>query len=206
MSKTLTYTGFAISGLIVVLAFVTAKTYTQLIIAILVFPFLAYFLLKILPRRTRKAPIFTIQMPARPAHKAEKAERPKVDVADIDKRIFLKLVGTAGISFFILSIFGRRVEALLFGGASEPGVSSLAGTPNNQINSAGQLPVEGFKISEIDDDIISYYGFTDKDGAWLIMREDTEANSFRYARGDSRFSGSWSNRENLKYDYFHNLF
>ena len=118
-----------------------------------------------------------------------------MEVADIDKRAFLKLIGATGISFFLFSLLGRRVEVPFFGRAVESGTNPVEGQPT-----------DGYKISEIDDNTITYYGFTNKDGAWLIMREDTEASSFRYVKGDLEFSGNWSNRENLKYDYFHEVF
>lgn len=207
MGKTLTYSGFAIASLFIILAFVTAKTYTQLAIAVILYPALAYFALKILPRKTRKAGAFTIKIPARSAQKVEEVRREKVEVADIDKRTFLKLVGAAGLSFFIFSLLGRRVEALLFGKALESGITTSPGNPaGGEVDMTGSLPASGYRISEIDDNILSYYGFTNKDSAWLIMREDTQTNSFRYARGDSGFSRNWSKRENLKYDYYYKLF
>ena len=52
MSKTITYTSFAIAALLIVLAFVTATSYTQLAIAIVLYPAVAYFALKIFLRKT----------------------------------------------------------------------------------------------------------------------------------------------------------
>ena len=43
MRKTLTYSSFAVVTLAIVIAFVTAKTYTQLAVATVLYPFLAYF-------------------------------------------------------------------------------------------------------------------------------------------------------------------
>jgi len=208
MSKTLTYSGFAIASLLVILAFLTAKNYTQLAIAVILYPALAYFYLKILSRKTRKVPTFTIKIPARSsAQKAEEVRREKVEVADIDKRTFLKFIGATGLSFFIFSLLGRRVETLLFGKTLESGTTTSPGSPaGGEVGTIGSLSASGYRISEIDDGIISYYGFINQDGDWLIMREDTETSSFRYARGDSGFSRKWSSRENLKYDYYHNLF
>ncbi len=204
MGKALTYSGLAVSFIITAFVFVTAKTYTQLIIAVLLYPLLAYFALRVLPRRNKVAPSITIQIPSRPMPKTNEDTRAKV-VADIDKRTFLKLIGTAGLSFFVFSLLGRRVESLLFGRAFESGVSTSGVAPSDQASSAPQ-PLEGFKISEIDDGIVSYYGFTNKDGAWLIMREDTQASSFRYAKGERDFSRNWASRQKLKYDYYFNLF
>jgi hypothetical protein len=204
MGKTLTYSGFAISTLLIILAFTTAKTYAQLSLAVLLYPLLVYFALKTFPRRNRQAPAITIQLPKRSVPKAEEIPTERV-VADIDKRTFIKLIGTAGISFFLFSLLGRRVENLLFGGALESQTLQGSTTPNNQLAQSSQ-PFEGYKISEIDDGIISYYGFINKDGAWLIMSEDTQTSSFRYAKGSSNFSLNWRERQSLKYDYYYNLF
>ncbi len=53
MNKTLTYAGFAAACLFVILLFVTAKSYTQLGLAIVIYPLVAYFALKIFPREQR---------------------------------------------------------------------------------------------------------------------------------------------------------
>lgn len=202
MGKTLTYTGFAISAILVILAFVTAKTYTQLIIAVVVYPLLAYFALKLLPRRNQKAPAITIKLPSRPARRdAQRLD--SVEVADVDKRTFLKLVGAAGLSFFVFSILGRRVESLLFGRGLDSGIAGVAPVATDPTST--QI-ADGYKISEIDEGETTYYGFTNKTGGWLIMREEADSSSFRYAKGDINFPVNWANRANLKYDYFYNLF
>ncbi len=199
MLKTITYTSFAIATLLVVLAFVTAKSYAQLAIAVVLYPALAYFALKIFRRRTRghgaafEAPV--IALPTIPKHK--EPAREKVDIVDLDKRTFLKLIGATGISVFIFSLLGRRVASLLPGMAEDQ-----IGAPQ-----AESSPTSGYRITEVDESgPVAYYGFVAKDGAWMIMRDDTEANSFRYAKGDLGFEQSWARRANLKYDYYHDLF
>ena len=206
MGKTLTYSGFAISALFVILAFITAKTYTQLAVAVLLYPLIAYFALKLFPRKIQEDHSVTIQIPARPYPKVEEVQRQKVEVADVDKRTFLKLVGAAGLSFFIFSLLGKRVETLLFGRALQSGVNEFESPPTGELASTTAQPTEGYRISEIEDGVITYYGFTNKSGAWLIMKEETDASSFRYAKGESDFPGNWAKRESLKYDYFYNLF
>ena len=37
------------------------------------------------------------------------------------------------------------------------------------------------------------------------MREDTDAGSFRYAKGKSGFPANWTNRENLSYNYYNSF-
>jgi hypothetical protein len=186
--------------------FVTAKTYTQLGIAVILYPLLAYFALKVLPRKNANTPAITIQIPSRPVQTAQGGKHEKVEVADIDKRTFLKLIGSAGISFLLFSILGRRLDSLLFGGALNSGINTGGTGAGNQAAQAAQ-PTEGFKISEIDDSgAISYYGFVNQDGGWLIMKQDSDTSSFRYVKGNLNFSGNWGIRETLKYDYYYKLF
>lgn len=204
--KTLTYSGFIVASLLIVLVFVTARTYVQLGIAVLLYPVIAYFALRLFPRKSWKAPLITVEIPKATAVATTKTEK-RVEIADIDKRAFLKLIGAAGISFFIFSILNRRADAMFFGkAAANSGAVVLEDTEGHKINPAERQPTDGYKISEIDEDIITYYGFTNKDGAWLIMREDTDTSSFRYAKGETGFPNTWTGRERLKYDYFHNVF
>lgn len=209
MRKTLTYPAFVVISLFIVLIFITAKTYTQLIIAIVAYIPLAYFTLKIFPRRTHKSKV-VIELPSLQkvkvkSHRKEESIKP-VEIADIDKRAFLKLVGATGLSIFIFAIFGRRVESLLFGNNNVSPISPAPGATSSNIN-PNQSPVsQGYSIAEIDDGVITYYGFINSVGAWLIMKEDTNVNSFRYAKGGTSFPKNWSNRQNLTYDYFYNLF
>jgi hypothetical protein len=203
MRKTLTYSSLAITSVLVILAFVTAKTYTQLGIAIILYPLLAYFAFKIFPLNTfsvrLKKPKVIKQTVCKPA------ENEPV-VMDIDRRAFLKLIGGTGLSIFIFSLLGQRVERLLFG-RSDSGNALIGNPVKDEPSPVKDSLTDGYKISEIDDNnTITYYGFIDNTGAWFIMREDIDANSFRYSKGESDFPGNWRNREHLKYDYFHNLF
>ena len=205
MTKTLTYSGIAIVNLFVILLFVTSKSYAQLGMAVALYPIIAYLTLKLIPRTSpAKQFVNTNVTPA--VTSTVVVPREKVDIVDIDKRTFLKMVGTAGISFFIFSLLGRRVEDLIFNKTQNSNTNSNIGLPPSPNNQGVSLPNDEYRISEIDDGVVSYYGFINKDGGWLIMREDTEENSFRYAKGTVGFSKNWSGRENLKYDYYHDLF
>lgn len=209
MTKTISYTGLIISAILVVFVFLTAKTYTQLIIAVILYPLLAYFALKVIPKRSSaEAPTISVNLPTIPQRTVDKADyvkRERVEVADIDKRTFLKLIGTAGISFFIFSILGRRVDSFLFNGSGSGGTSSSGIIPGASMSQTGSI-TDGYKITEIDDGLVSYYGFTNQAGNWLIMKEDTQTSSFRYAKGAKDFAGNWKNRQDLRYDYYYNLF
>lgn len=182
---------------LVVATFITAKSYTQLGIAIILYPLLAIFAYKVFEH--------TIWKPSQPAvtvvEKVEAVKKEYVGVSDIDKRLFLKVIGATGLSFFLISIFGRRAENFLFGQnqTTQP-------APAGKTSAASPSPTDGYTISEIDEGIVGYFGFINKDGAWFIMKRDTDSGSFRYAKGKSDFPGNWKMRENLKYDYFHNVF
>ena len=130
----------------------------------------------------------------------------KADIADIDKRVFLKLVGATGLSFFLFSIFNKRTQTPLFGNTSELGTTSLIDINGKKIDPPEKTPTDGYTISEIDDDTIAFYGFIKNDGAWYIMREDSDTGSIRYVRGDGEFTSNWVNRKQLKYNYFNDVF
>ena len=121
----------------------------------------------------------------------------KVDIiSDSNKREFLKLLGATGISFFLFSLFNRRPQTPFF-------TNPLGPVPTSPTDNQ---PTDSYKISEIDDSATAFYGFTNKDGGWYIMREDSETGSIRYTRGETNFTNNWTNRERLSYDYFNNTF
>jgi len=62
---------------------------------------------------------------------------------------------------------------------------------------------------------VKYYGYVKKNGDWLILRNDTANNTFRYAKSDDLwrkeesqkgYSDAWTNREKLQYFYFYEIF
>jgi len=198
-----------VAGLVIGAAFITATNYIQLGVAILLYPLLAHFVLKTFPRKTRVQAV-SVQPQVKSTNmdqvEVAKPERENVGIADIDKRAFLKLIGGVGLSLFLFSIFNKKAEGLFF--KSLPGSESvsLQDTDGNKIDPAQHQATDGYRISEIDDNIITYYGFTKTGNFWFIMREDTDTGSFRYVKGEGNFPGNWSNRENLKYDYYSNIF
>ena len=212
MRKILTYPILIIASLLIITAFVTATTYAQLIVAALFFPFYAYIALEIFPRKKRttsNSPIVSQpQNPAQANTAKVEIEEPVEDkgVLDMDKRTFLKLIGAAGLTLFLSSIFYRKAQNTLLGGGGEPGSVALQDSEGNKINPVESQPTDGYRIAEIDDSIIAYYGFAGKNGSWYIMREDTENGSFRYAKGDSDLANNWVNRQGLSYDYYSNVF
>ena len=49
------------------------------------------------------------------------------------------------------------------------------------------------------------YGYIDHRGAWIIMQQNTDTGSHRYATGKTDFATNWTNRASLSYDYFNNV-
>lgn len=203
MRKTLTYTCLAIACILVVIIFVTSTSYLQLILGIVLYPVLAYFAVKILRKKNARPIIDTSPFKSKLDHKPKR--HPEEEKVDDEKRTFLKLVGTTGLFFFITSLLGNRVGNLIVGNGLETSISN--NQPSAGANSTtGSLSPSGYNISEIDEGVSTYYGFTSKTGAWLIMKQDTDTSSFRYAKGDSDFPGGWAKRQDLNYDYYYNLF
>ena len=205
MTKSLTYTGFALASLVLAAAFVTSKTYTQLGVAVAVYPLLIFFAYRLFVHNDRKVQPTIVQPQDQLNKQDEEVNQEKVEVVtDLNKRAFLKIVGATGLSFFLISLFGRRIESLFLNRTLDTGIGPI-GFPEDQSVTGGIS--ESYKISEIDDaSTVTYYGFVNKQGAWFIMKEDVESNSYRYVRSGTDFSNNWVNRENLKYDYYYNLF
>jgi len=193
MRKTFIYGGFIIASIAVVIAFVTAKSVAQLAIAILLYPPLVYLAFKYIPRQPRKVP--PPKPPIMKIQPISESEKEKLEIVDIDKRAFLKAIGAAGLSFFLFSLLSNKVGSLISGK-----------TASNQVAPTESQPTDGYKISDIDNIESPFYGFTNKDGGWYIMKEDADTSSFRYAKGEANFPKNWDNRKNLKYDYFYNVF
>lgn len=206
--KTLIYIGLlAISIAGVTAAFLTSKTYTQLAIATFLYPPLVYLALKYFPSNPQKVRVkVAIEKPTVEGLPANESKKEAIAIADIDRRAFLKLLGGAGLTYFLFSIFTRKVEALFPGKSGATGEALLKDTTGNPVDPAERQPTDGYKISEVDSGEITYYGFINKDGAWYIMKEDPGGGSFRYARAESNFPGNWAGRERLKYDYFYKVF
>jgi len=203
-NKLIVYIGLIVSSLVMIGMFVTAASYLQLTVAVVSYPLFIYFFFNLLPHRapdriSRTAYQKALALP----HKPVSIPKGNKCIADIDKRDFLKLIGTAGISFFLFSIFSRKKQVPFIGrltGERAPVTPSPGGDRN------GLGPTDDYQITEIDEGAIAYYGFTDAEGAWFIMKEDSDTGSFRYSQGDKGFSKNWTNRDDLKYDYFYKTF
>jgi hypothetical protein len=207
MKKLLIYYSFIISSILAGLGLLGADNYPQLISGVLFYPLALYFFLQIVPDKRAKAlkvPQIVVA-PKEDFTKLEKLEPEKGRKFDFDRRTFIKLIGSAGVSVFLLSIFTKRAEAAFFGSVPGPGTVSLKDTSGTQIDPAEKTPTDGYNISQLDDSSPAYYGYTDKDGNWYIIKEDSDGN-YRYANGSSSFSTNWTNRASLSYGYFEDTF
>lgn len=128
-------------------------------------------------------------------------------IRDRDKRLFLKLIASSGLSLFLLSLFTKRTHAAFFGSVPGPGTVAIKDSSGNEIDPAEKQPTDGYEIAQIDDTAAdyAYYGFVDKNGNWYITREDVagaDAGTYLYAAGTTGFSTNWTNRAGLSYASF----
>jgi hypothetical protein len=216
MKKILIYFNFIVISILVIAGFLTAQTPTQFLSAYMFFPLFVYFGIRVFPRRT-KAIILPSEVGSKDGKAqvlaadgnlgSEEAQVLKREKVDANRRMFLKLIGSAGLGVFMLSIFTKKAEAAFFGSVPGPGTVSIKNTAGVKIDPAEKHPTDGYKIAQLDDSVPAYYGFTDKNGAWFIMREEANG-SYRYTKGSSNFSTGWGlrNTDQLTYDYYEEIF
>lgn len=65
-------------------------------------------------------------------------------------------------------------------------------------------PLAQYKIADLDESTTSYYGFTDPDENWYILK--LTATAGRYTKGSEDYTTAWTNRASLNYDYLHEVF
>lgn len=208
------YWGFVITAIMTITGLIGAGNIAQLISAVLFLPITLYFTTKVIPKRKKAVLIPQIViLPEKTKRKDAKiikrdifeVEPDQPKKLDVNRRQFIKLIGSAGLTLFLFSIFTKKAQAAFFGSVPGPGTVALKDTAGVQIDPAQLHPTDGYKISQIDDSSPAYYGFVRKDGAWFIMKEDSSGN-YRYAKGTSSFSTNWTNRASLTYDYFDVIF
>lgn len=212
MNKIFAYYSFVIVSIMSITGFLSARSISELLSAVFFFPLVVYFALIVLPRG-RKALIIPANDSRRHLEGVQKqpSKLKKIDDGkekreiDVDRRMLLKLIGSAGLSIFFFSLFTKKTHAAFFGSVPGPGTVALKDTAGVQIDPSQHHPTDGYKISEVDDSSPAFYGFVRKDGAWFIMKEDSSG-AYRYTKGASGFSTNWTNRANLTYDYFDAIF
>ncbi len=203
------YYNFIVITIITLGGFIGSKTSAQFISASLFTPLLLYFGWQVLPKRKRILEIpskKTTRKQIVPSSKTVLALLPSPEKKfDENRRTFIKLIGSAGLSLLIFSLFTKKAHAAFFGSVPGPGTVALKDTTGAQVDPAIKSPTDGYKISQIDDASPAYYGFVNKAGAWFILKEDSSGN-YRYTKGASNFSTNWTNRASLTYDYFNIIF
>lgn len=66
------------------------------------------------------------------------------------------------------------------------------------------LDLSKYHFADKDDaSSVSYFGFADAEGAWVIMKMVDES-TCRYASGSRNYPENWSNRASLVFDYLFN--
>ena len=189
------------------MGFMGARSYPQLLSAILFYPLAFYFWILIIPKRKTAIKIPQVNPSEAKTNKSgtkmpiKLQKEEDIDIEDLkigrhvdrDRRMFLKLIGSAGASVFLLSIFTKRAQAAFFGSVPGPGTVGIKDTTGALIDPAVKHPTDGYKISRLDDSSPAYYGFTNKEAAWFIMKEDSSGN-YTYAVGSSDFEDNWDIR------------
>jgi hypothetical protein len=213
LGKLLIGYNLAIAAAIAASGLKTADSPTALIFPLLLIPLLYHLILELMrpAKRTIKIPRQSVRL-----EKAAPAIAGKIEaggISDRDRRLFLKLIGSTGLSLFFMSLVSKEAQATFFGSMPGPGTVSLKDASGNKIDPAEKQPTDGYKIAQQDDSAASspyvYFGYVNKDGAWYIQRETiTGANEgdYRYYRGASNFAANWTNRASLSYDTFENIF
>lgn len=195
--KLLVYYGFVVSSIMGASGFIGANSFPEVISAVLFLPLAIYFWLLVLPKGIGSfnniaiVPVKTKKAADKPALAMATEEPSTKGEYDLDRRTFLKLVGSTSLAFFVLSLFSNKVGDSIF-------TRRITGINPPQTNTADNT--SDYNISEIDDSNPVYFGFINRRGQWYIMQE-TESGSFRYSNGDNNFASNWANRSKLQYGY-----
>ena len=215
-NRLLIYYNFILTSIMAVMGFAGAKGIAQMISASLFLPLAAYFTRLVLPKRAKalvivpapiqsgpavvKKPVKQITRELTPRLRSGQEFAPapvqgEVEALDANKRLFLKLIGSAGMSLLFFSLFTKKTHAAFFGSVPGPGTVGVKDSTGTLIDPAVKHPTDGYRISDMDDTVdppYAYYGFINKDGAWFIMREDSSNGEYRYRKGSSGFSAGWT--------------
>ena len=202
---------FFVCVVLMLVGIFSAKNSNQIVSSLVYLPLIFYFgtrlfhIFKKSPKKRSLTPRVIANKNISPVTLVTEEETLK-GIADNDKRLFLKLIGSAGFSMLLMALFTKKAQAAFFGSVPGPGTVSIKDSAGNKIDPAEKNPTDGYEITEIDDSgSPAYYGFVKKTGAWYIMQEDSTG-AYRYAKGDSGFSLAWTGRTLLTYGYFNTVF
>ena len=182
---------------------------TGLVLPLLLVPLMVHLTLE-LKRRPRKLGPKTELVTFQKSISGEVIQGP-AGISDRDRRLFLKLIGSTGLSLFFMSLVSKEAQATFFGSMPGPGTLALKDSTGTTIDPAKNHPTDGYKISQLDDSggTYLYFAYVNKDGAWYIQRETingVNTGDYRYYKGSSDFAANWSNRSGLAYDDFDDIF
>jgi hypothetical protein len=205
LRRVIIYYCFIITSTVVSLSFLSSRTLPQFASALFFSPMALYFLVLVWPRHKEALLVSEGGKVAQERSGVKSLLAPAINI-DVDRRNFLKLIGSAGILALILGVFSKRSGIpSLWGNVGSYESLTIKDSSGNIIDPAERSPTEGYHICCIDDAVPAYFGFTDKDGAWFIMKE-TEDGHYLYFKGDSGFDASWDKRGKLNYADFEDVF
>src|SRR3989339_1604483 len=163
MKKIVVLYSFVITSFMAISGILNATSLPEVASAVMLFtPLAFYFTVLMLPKKHHSVPAIEPIVDIIPN------ELKKIKNTDYDpeRRKFLKLIGAAGGSLFMLAMFTKKAEAAFFGSMPGPGTVSIKNTSGTQIDPAQKKPTDGYNITEIDDSAADiYYGFVNKEGA-----------------------------------------
>ena len=209
IKKLATYYCFILTTSLVLVSFLSSTNLPQIISSIIFSPIAIYFLILVLPSSNYVSNLEKVTIKNNKPLEIRDLVPAIPGNVDTNKRDFLKLIGTVGLTAFVLNLFSRKSSVPFFGEVTNAESSYIKDSGGNKIDPAEKSPTDGYNITQIDDlTEISYFGFVNRAGGWFIMKQDNADSdkSFRYARGEKGFSRGWEDRANLTYDYFDNVF
>lgn len=221
--KIFLYYSFIFVTIMVMMGFVTASNVPQLVSAFLFCPLAFYFWSLVFPKTSRPL-IIPAQAVRATLTKKVVSEEPAQEEApevngeeteahrkvnrnfDQNRRMFLKLIGSAGLGVLIYSLISKKASLPFFDSSPEsPETISLKDSLGNPVDPATRQPTDGYKVAEVDDSSPTFFGFVEKPDKWFIM-QISDSGAIRYTKGQRNFSANWDNRANLTYDYYDAVF
>ena len=207
ITRLLIYYNFVLLTIMTIVGFLGTQNFKELSSAIFFFPMAVYFGLMVVPQRSR-----AIILPQNPNKQVGYLRNKKSSARilikevdngplDTDRRRFLKLIGSAGLALFLFAIFTKKAQGAFFGSVPGPGTITLKDSSGALVDPAVKHPTDGYRIARLDDNTPAYYGFLNKDGAWFIMREESDG-TYKYAKGSVNFQTTgWDLRSDTGFAY-----
>jgi len=138
MKKLLIYYCLLAVALVVIAGFISARSFTEIASAILFYPMVIYFVSQSIP--PKKKTIIHSKDISPVELKLEGEE--KIYISDSNKRAFIKLIGSAGLSLFLFALFTKKAQAAFFGSGGGPGIVALKDTTGTTIDPAKHHPTD----------------------------------------------------------------